>query len=109
VVTVNAMTVVVLAGVGSFLFRFSIVALIDRIATPKWLERVASYVMPAVFAGLAASALAGPVSGGGIDALAPVVAVAVTGALVLRGRAVPIAFATGLGSLWAVSALVAIV
>jgi branched-subunit amino acid transport protein len=108
VLAVNAMTVVVLAGVGSFLYRFSIVALIDRIATPKWLERVASFVVPAVFAGLAASALAGPVNRGGIDALAPVVAVAVTGALVVRGRAVPVAFASGLGSLWAVSAFVAI-
>lgn len=101
----SAWIVVIVAGFGSFLFRLSIVALIDRVETPPWLEALAAYVVPAGFAGMAAAALAGPLGGGGTQATGPAIAVTVTAALAARDHPVHIAFLGGLCSLWAVAAL----
>jgi branched-subunit amino acid transport protein len=104
----TAWTVVALAGLGSYLFRVSMVVAIDRLRAPAGMERMAGYVVPAAFAGLAAGALAGPVADGGGDGLALGSAALVTLALASRGRPASAAFAAGLLTLWAVSALVAI-
>ena len=96
--------VVLVAGAGSFALRISLVALVDHVGSPEWLERVASYIVPAAFAGLAVTALARPVRVGGTHALAPLVAVAVTGA-VARRHPTHLAFVAGLVALWATTAL----
>lgn len=104
----NAWLVVLGAGAGSFLFRISIVALVDRVGAPASLERLAAFVVPAAFAGIATAALARPLVGGGVDALALGLAVVVTATCAARGRPVPVAFACGLVSLWATTALTAL-
>lgn len=104
----RAWTVVAIAGLGSFAFRVSIVALIDRIAVPEGLERLAAYVMPAAFAGMAAVALARPLGDGGTDALGPMVGVLVTAGLSARGCSIHLAFLAGLGALWATTVLTAL-
>ncbi|HSP04603.1 MAG TPA: AzlD domain-containing protein [Acidimicrobiales bacterium] len=104
----TAWTVVLLAGLGSYLFRVSIVFAIDRLRAPAGLERMAGYVVPAAFAGLAATAVIEPVAAGGGDGLAVGSAALVTLVLAGRGRPASAAFAGGLLTLWAVSALVAI-
>lgn len=43
--------VVLGAGAGSFRFRLSVVALIDRISAPAALERLATFVVPVAFLG----------------------------------------------------------
>ena len=101
----NAWTVVVLAGLGSFAFRLSIVAFIDHIAAPEGLERLATFVMPAAFAGIAAAALAHPIGAGGTEALAPMVAVVTTAIVSGRGHSIHLAFLAGLGALWVTTAL----
>jgi branched-subunit amino acid transport protein len=103
----TAWHVVLLAGLGSYLFRVSIVVAIDHLHAPAGMERLAGYVIPAAFAGLAASALIGPVSAGGSEGLAVGSAGLVTVALAGRGRSASAAFSCGLLTLWAVSALVA--
>ncbi len=60
----TAWVVILVAGAGSFLFRISVVALLGRFEPPPWLERVAGYVVPAAFAGVAATAAVAPMSRG---------------------------------------------
>lgn len=88
------------AGAGSFLFRISVVALIDRISAPAALERVAMFVVPAAFAGLAAAALTRPLAAGGAVGLALALSVAVTATAAARGRSVPVAFTAGVLTMW---------
>jgi branched-subunit amino acid transport protein len=104
---VNAWIVVLAAGVGSFAFRISVVALIDHVRSPDWIGRLATYVVPAAFAGLAATALAEPVRAGGVDAIPPIVAV-VTTAVAARRHAAHRAFLFGLLALWAATAATAV-
>lgn len=103
----TAWLVVLGAGAGSFLFRISIVALIDHISAPAALERLATFVVPAAFAGIAAAALAHPLADGGAGGFALGVAVLVTATCAARGRTVPIAFTCGLLSLWVTTAVAA--
>jgi len=51
----NAWLVVLAAGLGSYLFRLSVVTLADRIALPDSLERATELIAPASFAAIAAS------------------------------------------------------
>ncbi|MCO8125926.1 AzlD domain-containing protein [Acidimicrobiia bacterium EGI L10123] len=104
----TAWTVILLAGLGSYLFRVSIVFAIDRLHAPAGMERMAGFVVPAAFAGLAAAALIEPLAARGGDGLAVGSAGIVTLALASRGRPPAAAFAGGLLTLWAVSALLAI-
>lgn len=104
----NALAVVVIAGLGSFFLRLSMVVLIDRVSALDHLERVAGYVIPAAFAGLAATALVEPVGGGFIEALPPVVAVVVTAAVALRHAPLHVSFLSGLGTLWTTTAVLAL-
>ena len=46
------------AGLGSYLFRLSMVVLADRVTMPEKLERASTFVAPAAFAALAAGGIA---------------------------------------------------
>jgi len=99
----SAWLIVVLAGAGTFLLRVSVVALVDHVRMPAWLERTSALVSFAAFAALAASALRVPLGGGGMEAVRLAVAVSVA-AWTARRRPVPVAFLAGLGALWAATA-----
>jgi branched-subunit amino acid transport protein len=105
---VTAWIALVLAGIGSYALRVSVVAVIDRVVVPPWLERVSAYIMPAVFAGLAAVALADPLSGDVATAL-PVTAGSVTTVVIARRRTATWALLAGMSALWLTSLLLAVV
>jgi Branched-chain amino acid transport protein (AzlD) len=54
----NAWTVILTAGLGSYLFRLSMIVLFDRITMPAFLERASQLVAPAAFAAMAVAGLA---------------------------------------------------
>ena len=72
----NAWTVILAAGLGSFLFRLSMIVLFGRITMPAYLQRAPELVAPAAFAAMAAAGVATACLGLGIArAAAPLVAV----------------------------------
>ncbi|HEX6337293.1 MAG TPA: AzlD domain-containing protein [Jiangellaceae bacterium] len=54
----TAWFVILLAGLGSYLFRISMIVLTDRIALPAKVEQASEFVAPAAFAALAATGIA---------------------------------------------------
>ena len=96
----SAWVAVVLAGLGTFLFRVGVAAVVDRVALPSWFERASSNIMPACFAGLASVALLGHASRGPADAV-PLAAGAVVTVAVARSRPAHLAMFCGLGVVWA--------
>ena len=54
----NAWTVILAAGLCSYLFRLSMIVLFDRITMPARLQRASELVAPAAFAAMAASGIA---------------------------------------------------
>ena len=54
----NAWTVILAAGLGSYLFRLSMIVLFDRITMPTRLQRATELVAPAAFAAMAAAGIA---------------------------------------------------
>jgi branched-subunit amino acid transport protein len=96
----NAWVAVLAAGIGSYLFRFGMVAVIDRRTLPAWFERVSAYIMPAAFAGLAAAALHEAV-GRRVTTSVPVLLAAVATAGVASRRPAHLAVAVGMSTLWA--------
>jgi branched-subunit amino acid transport protein len=100
----TAWIVVLVAGAGTYLLRISLVALLAGLEPPAWLTRVAGYVVPAAFAGLAAVAVATPVGKDLRTAVPPLVAVAVT-ACVARVKPPGVAIGAGLPALWISTAL----
>jgi hypothetical protein len=101
---VTAWTVMLAAGMGSYLLRISLVGLFSG-APPRALERLARHVVPAAFAGLAATSLSQGVGSGTVEVVPPLAAVAVTIA-VARRISTRVALAAGLPTLWVASALV---
>lgn len=101
----TAWAIVLAAGAGSLALRASVVLLVDRVSTPACLERLAPFVVPAAFTGIAATALVGPLSRAGAEAAALAAALTVTTVLAARGRSVPLAFAGGLVALWSITAI----
>lgn len=103
----TAFVVIALAGLGSYLFRISMVALADRVSLPERLEKATTFVAPAAFAALAATAVAAASLGADLTRAAPpVVAVAVAVIAVrVSGRSFA-AVAAGMPTLWALTALV---
>ena len=98
--------VIVAAGLGSYLFRLSMIILTSRITTPPYLERASRFVAPAAFAALAAAGVAAACSGLGITgAAAPLVAVAVAVIAVLRTGSPQAAILAGMPALWVATAL----
>jgi branched-subunit amino acid transport protein len=101
----SAWLVVVAAGLGSYLFRISLIALAARSTLPPSLGRATRFAVPAAFAALAANALAGQVTADAAS-LVPVVAVAVAVLAVRRTGSAHTALVAGLPTLWILSALV---
>jgi branched-subunit amino acid transport protein len=99
----NLWLAVLLAGSGSYAFRYSMILALDRFAFPLAFDRACRYVMPAVFAGLVAASLARLVSAaaaGTVAASIPVlVGVAVT-TLVARRHPVGAAVFAGMAAMW---------
>lgn len=101
----NAWLAVLAAGVASYALRVGVVVVVSRRTLPAWFERVTAYVMPAVMAGLAATALVGPVSSE-VATAAPVVAGAIATVVVARLRSAALAVVAGMSALWTVSLIV---
>ena len=98
--------VVVAAGLGSYLFRLSMIILTSRITMPPYLERASGLVAPAAFAALAAAGVAAACSGRGLTgAAAPLVAVAAAVIAVLRTGSPQAAILVGMPALWVATAL----
>lgn len=102
----NTWLVIVAVGLGSYLFRLSMIILTGRITMPPYLERASGLVVPAAFAALAAAGVAAACSGLGITgAVAPLTAVAAAVIAVLRTGSPQAAILVGMPTLWVVTAL----
>jgi branched chain amino acid efflux pump len=102
----NAWIVIVAAGLGSYLFRLSMIMLTGRIRMPPYLERASGLVAPAAFAALAAAGVAAACGGLGIiQAAAPLAAVAAAVIAVLRTGSSQAAILVGMPALWIATAL----
>jgi branched-subunit amino acid transport protein len=98
--------VIVAAGLGSYLFRLSMILLTSRITMPPYLERASGLVAPAAFAALAAAGVAAACNGLGITgAAAPLAAVAAAVIAVLRTGSPQAAILVGMPALWVATAL----
>ena len=96
--------VVVAAGLGSYLFRLSMIILTSRITMPPYLERASGLVAPAAFAALAAAGVAAACSRD-TGAAAPLAAVAAAVIAVLRTGSPQAAILVGMPALWVATAL----
>ena len=102
----NAWIVIVAAGLGSYLFRLSMIMLAGRITTPAYLERAAGFVAPAAFAALAAAGIATACMHlGATQAAAPLAAVAVAIIAVLRTGSSQAAILAGMPAFWITTVL----
>ena len=98
--------VIVAAGLGSYLFRLSMIVLISRITMPPYLERASRLVAPAAFAALAAAGVATACIGlGATQAAAPLAAVAAAVIAVLRTGSSYAAILAGMPALWIMTVL----
>ena len=101
----NAWSVIALAGVGSYLFRISMLVLAARAGVPDVVQRAAAFAVPVAFAGLAAAALASHSADAGTGAVPALVGVAVGIAAVRRTGAAHAAILVGMPTMWVMSAL----
>lgn len=91
--------VVVLAGIATFLMRFSFIALFGIVAVPPLLERALRYVAPAVLAALTVPAIIAPENT--IDLTNPFFPAAVIGGLAAWfTKSIGAAIVVGLPALW---------
>ena len=98
--------VIVAAGLGSYLFRLSMIILTGRITMPPRLERAAALVGPAAFAALAATGVATACTGLDVTrAAVPLVAAAAAIIAVLRTGSSRAAILVGMPALWVATAL----
>ena len=98
--------VIVAAGLGSYLFRLSMIILTSRITLPAYLERASGLVAPAAFAALAAAGVATACTGLGVTrAAAPLAAAAAAVIAVLRTRSPQAAILVGMPTLWITAGL----
>jgi branched-subunit amino acid transport protein len=101
--------VVLAAGVGSYLFRLSMVMLVERIGTPARLARASTFVVPASFGALATGGVVANAAGAGVlPAIPPLAAVALAVAAVRRTGSPYTAIAAGMPTLWVLSAVLAV-
>ena|SRR5258706_6454422 len=107
----NAWTVVLLAGLGSYVLRMSMIGA-ERIRLPERFDSALPLAAPAAFAALAMSSLAGTVltaglSGAGSAQAYCVMAAAVVGALATaRTRQTYAAVLAGMPTYWLLTALI---
>ncbi|HJU96735.1 MAG TPA: AzlD domain-containing protein [Jiangellaceae bacterium] len=103
----NVWLVIVAAGLGSYLFRISMVVFADRMTMPERLERASTFVAPAAFAALAAGGIAANTAGVDLAGwTAPLAAVAVAVIAVRRTGRPYAALLAGMPTLWILSAVV---
>jgi branched-subunit amino acid transport protein len=104
----SAWLVVLAVGVGSYLFRISMVALLDRLGSSALFERASGLVVPSAFAALAAGGVTAACLGAGAPgAVAPVAAVTAAVVAVRRSGSPHAAIAVGMPTLWILNALLA--
>lgn len=102
----TAWIVIGAVGLGSYLFRLSMILLIDRIRMPSQLDRASGLVAPAAFAALAAGGIATTCTTVGVSqAAAPLAAVAVAVIAVLRTGSSYAAILAGMPTLWIMTSL----
>jgi branched-subunit amino acid transport protein len=102
----NTWIVIVAVGLGSYLFRLSMIILTGRITMPPYLERASGLVVPAAFAALAAAGVAVACSSLGVTrAAAPLAAVVAAVIAVLRTGSSQAAILVGMPVLWIATAL----
>lgn len=96
--------VILLAGLGSYLFRISMVLLVEQVGVPDILSRASGFVAPAAFAALAAGGLAARASGADLAQAVPMLAaVTAAAAVVHRTRRPYLAIVAGMPVLWALT------
>jgi branched-subunit amino acid transport protein len=100
----TAYMAILLGAAASYLLRILPVALLDRVPTPRWLDRAGVLVAPVAFAAMAASAVAGRASTIG-SAIPPLAAITVAAVVAWRSNSTPATLAAGMATLWTVSAL----
>jgi branched-subunit amino acid transport protein len=105
----NAWTVVLAAGLVSYLLRLSMIAS-NRFRLPSSLDGAVALVAPAAFAALAASSLAALVVAAPTVPLVlpPVIAVAAAGIAVVRTGKSYLAVLVGMPTFWVAAALVSL-
>jgi len=102
----NAWTVVLAAGFGSYLLRMSMIGAADRIRLPSRLDDSAVLVAPTAFAALAVTSIAGSMLGAGVpQAFAPLAAATVAVLAVLRTGSTYAAVLAGMPTLWILTLL----
>jgi branched-subunit amino acid transport protein len=102
----NAWLAILVAGLGSYLFRISVVAMADRIAMPASMERATELIAPGSFAALAATGVVTTCVGiAPVEALPPLAAVAVAVAAVVRTGSSYAAVLAGMPTLWLATAV----
>lgn len=99
---------VLLAGVGCYLLRISLVAFLGRREPSATTIRLAGLVMPAAFASLAAAALFRTTEQGATDATAPLLGAAVAAGVAVRTSNSNAALLAGLATAAAATALTSI-
>jgi branched-subunit amino acid transport protein len=103
----NIWLVILAAGLGSYLFRISMVVLADRVTMPQLLERASTFVAPAAFAALAAGGIAANTVGVDVAGWAAPFAAAVVAVIAVRLTGRPYAaLLAGMPTLWILSAMV---
>ena len=102
----NAWIVIVAAGLGSYLFRLSMIILTGRITMPPSFERASGLADPAAFAALAATGVAAACRGLDLtQAAAPLAAVAAAVIAVLRTGSSQAAILAGMPAFWITTVL----
>lgn len=97
--------VVVAVGVGSFLFRISMLVVAARAGLPTVLARAARFAVPTAFASLATTSLVGRVTADLASAAPTAAALLVAVVAVRRTGSRHAALVAGMPTLWVVSAL----
>lgn len=95
------------AGLGSYLFRLSMVVLADRVTMPEKLERASTFVAPAAFAALAAGGIAANTAGADAGGWVPPLGAVVVAVIAVRRTGRPYAaLLAGMPALWILTAVV---
>ena len=93
--------VILLAGLGSYLFRISMVLLAERVPLPTKVERASGFVAPAAFAALAATGIATATAGTDFTQAVPLLAAAAVAVISVRQTGRPyLAVVAGMPTLW---------
>ncbi|MGH8879415.1 MAG: AzlD domain-containing protein [Stackebrandtia sp.] len=97
----TAWIVIALAGLGSYLFRISMVLLVERVRLPDQVERASAFVAPAAFMALATSGLAASAAGADITQAIPLVAAVAVAIITVRHTGRPyLAVVVGMPTHW---------